>query len=207
MRLAAILFALALTAATTAPTAPTELAQRYVAATGGVYALFQEQSYAAASTIPNQGAAQNWQQALASAAAEHRADLDALDASYAELVAKSVGADELAVAVHFYEGPAGRAIISDKAAYYGVPYSRGHSVLALPAADGSALSIYDETAEGAAMNAKMPAVLAQLQILAAPVQKAIVTRAKAIYCHASSKCLNAEGNYDQVAGPIIRGGQ
>ena len=33
-----------------------------------------------------------------------------------------------------------------------------------------------------------------------------VRDARAIYCHASRQCLNGEGNYDQVAGPIIRGG-
>jgi len=179
------------------------LAQRYLAATGGSFELIEQQAYVAAGIMGDTPTSHARQTALQQAAEQHRADLAALDAKLAVLIAQTYTEDELRTSVDFLESPAGRSITEKKHAYFAAMFTRDRPAPTYSAEESAAVSAYQATPEAISMQAKSPTLLKGTLALAEPVENAIRKSAQSIYCHATRKCTDDSG-YDQLAGPTIR---
>lgn len=180
------------------------LGQRYMAATGGMYATMQQQVYATAAIMGDTPTAHARQRALLQAEEQNRAEIDALDAKLASLMAQTFSEAELKVAVNFLESPLGRSITQKKHDFFAALFTPGRPALAFTPEESAALAAYDNTPEAASMRAKLPALMAQAATLSAPVQKDIWQSATTIFCHATRRCTGGDSTYDQLSGPTFR---
>ncbi|HXC55669.1 MAG TPA: DUF2059 domain-containing protein [Rhizomicrobium sp.] len=202
--LAALLMANpAATAADATPQA-LALAQRYMAATGGMYQTIEQQAYVAAGIMGDTPTSHARQHALQEAADQHRAELTALDGQVAALMAQTFTEAELTAAVTFLESPVGRAITEKKNAYFAALFARDRPALGFTPEENAALAAFDQTPEAISMKAKAPALLAQTLALSTPVQRTLRDSAKTIYCHETRKCTDGDNDFDQRSGPTLR---
>lgn len=201
----AIAFAAALVAfPAAAETSPQSLAlaERYMAATGGMYQTMLEQTYAAGRAIGNTSLARVQQRSLQEAVVKHHDDLAALDGAVAALMAQTFSDAELSVAVAFLESPQGRSITEKKHAYFAQMFAPDRPALSFSPEESAALAAYEKTPEAISLQAKAPALLAQTMALSQPVILAVGRDARRIFCHQTLKC-NSDGTFDERGGPNI----
>ena len=178
------------------------LAERYMAATGGMYETMLEQTYAAAGAMGNTPLAHVEQRALQEAVVRHRDDLAALDGAVAKQMAQAFSDAELSVAVAFFESPQGRSITAKKLAYFSQVFAPDRPALSFSPEEVAALAAYDKTPEAISLRSKAPALLAQTMELSQPVVVAVRNDARRIFCHQTLRCNDDEG-YDGRSGPNI----
>ena len=178
------------------------LAERYMAATGGMYQTMLEQAYAAAGAMGNTPLARVQRQSLQEAVVRHHDDLAALDGAVAALMAQTFSDAELSAAVAFLESPQGRSITEKKHAYFSQMFAPDRPALSYSPEENAALAAYDRTPEAISLRTKAPALLAQTMVLSQPVVLAVRTDARKIFCHQTLKC-NSDGTFDERGGPNI----
>lgn len=178
------------------------LAERYMAATGGMYETMLEQTYANAEAMSGTPLARVEQKALQEAVIRHHDDLAALDGAVATLMAQTFSDAELTAAVAFLESPQGRSIAEKKHAYFAQMFAPDRPALSLSAAESTAQAAYDTTPEAVSLRAKAPALLAQTMALSQPVLLAVRKDARKIFCHRTLTC-NSDGTYDERSGPAL----
>ena len=178
------------------------LAERYMAATGGMYQTMQEQAYAAAGAMGDTPLARVERRSLQEAVIRHHDDLAAIDGAVATLMTQTLSDDELSVAVAFLESPQGRSITGKKQAYFAQMFAPDRPALSFSPEESAALAAYDKTPEAISLRTKAPALLARTMALTQPVVLSVSRDARRIFCHQTLKC-NSDGTFDERGGPNI----
>jgi hypothetical protein len=162
------------------------LARRSIAASGGLYQMVRTRAFMIAAHDGATPAARARLLAARKAIANHRAELEALNAQYAANTARDISVADLTVLVRFAESPAGRSVQRKMAAIFdGMPPPGGKVPQpSLTPAEWDALAAFEHTP--AAQDLKVTNPSDDLAV-AAPLLKIIERDTDAI-CHETKTC-------------------